>query len=106
MARNGTLGHVGTTIDTDSMQFPINEAGLYAAAHFAGARGLRYYLDHVAANGWRSEDGIIPYDRTLMGPTEHGTPEEESAAAEKWRKEIDGRLTTFVSHTSPRRGAR
>jgi hypothetical protein len=82
MTANGVLNHVGTSIDIGRMQFPINDAGLYAAAHFAGAHDLRKYLDHVAANGGRS---MPRSDR---------------------EREIERRLAKFLTHRSPRSTAR
>ncbi|MHB1216944.1 MAG: hypothetical protein ACYC1L_01945 [Alphaproteobacteria bacterium] len=65
---------------------PVSEAGLYAAAHFAGAGGLRYYLQQVERNGWRSGPGVIPKDERIMG---------KDADPEDWRKKIEKRLRAF-----------
>ncbi len=94
MKNLGILGKDGTpsakykerTIQTPDGNTQISEAGLHAAAHFAGAGGLRYYLQQVERNGWRSGPGVVPKDEKIMG---------ENTDPEKWREDIESRLRAF-----------
>lgn len=75
------------TIETPKGDAQISEAGLQAAAHYAGVGGLRYYyLQQVERNGWRSGPGIVPKEEKIMG---------KDTDPEEWRKEIEKRFRSF-----------
>ena len=63
---------IGTQIRaSDGTSFTITEAGLAAAAHYAGRAGVLKYLRHVAERGWTSDrDHISAADRGTFAEVE------------------------------------